>query len=140
MIEQKKKVIFSSDKRIAEIENNQGYLRMAVEKLKEKTSSFVLDGHFCVLDKEGNITRIPKETFEKLKPDAIVLLVEKAEIIAERRKKRDGIKVEIDQTNRFQDAEIIYAREIAEKLDIPLRISCGAGDIQATIAFIKEQG
>ena len=30
---------------------------------------FILDGHFCLLDVEGAITKIPMETYFSLKPD-----------------------------------------------------------------------
>ena len=85
-------------------------------------------------------TRIPEQTFVDLKPTAIVLLTEKVEIIAERRMARDGIEIDLETTNRFQESEVAYARKIAEKLGIPLKISKGTDDFQETIEFIKEQG
>lgn len=139
LIEKKKNVSFASDKKISDINDNQSYLLAEVRKLKDDNSFFLLDGHFCLLDEEGNITRISEETFMDLEPEAIVLLTEKAEIIVERRMKRDGIKVDIDQVNRFQEAEIIYAKEIARKLNVPLKISQGAKEIQSVIEFIKER-
>lgn len=138
LIEQKKKVSFASDKKTTDIENNQNYLLVAVEELKERNSLFVLDGHFCLWDKEGNITRISEKVFTDLKPDAIVLLVEKPEIIVERRRKRDGIEIDFNQTCKFQEAEITYAKEIAKKLNVPLKILRGTEDVQSTIAFITK--
>lgn len=139
LIEQRKKVSFSVDKKIIDINDNQNYLLLAVEELKTKNSFFVLDGHFCLLDIEGNITRIPEQTFIDLKPEAIVLLTEKEEIIAERRMYRDGIEIDLAITRRFQEAEIGYAKEIAMRLGVPIKISKGAEDIQSTIEFIREQ-
>lgn len=139
LIEQMKNVAFGVDKKIIEIDDNQKYLLSAVEKLKEKNSFFLLDGHFCLLNKEGTITRIPEQTFINLHPEAIVLLTEKEEIIAERRMARDGVEVDIESTRKFQEAEITYAREIAEKLGVPLKISKGINDFQSTIEFIQEQ-
>lgn len=139
LIEQKKKVSFSIDKKIIDIGDNQNYLLMAVEELKAKTSFFVLDGHFCLLNIDGMITRIPEQTFLDLKPEAIVLLAEKAEIIAERRRKRDGIEIDLEITRRFQEAECVYAKEIAMKLGVPIKISKGAEDVLSTIEFIMKQ-
>ena len=139
LIEQRKKVSFSVDKKIIDINDNQNYLLLAVQELKTKNSFFVLDGHFCLLDIEGNITRIPEQTFIDLKPEAIVLLTEKEEIIAERRMNRDGIEIDLAITRRFQEAEIGYAKEIAMRLGVPIKISKGVEDIQSTIEFIREQ-
>lgn len=139
LIAERKKVSFSVDKKIIDINDNQNYLLLAVEELKTKNSFFVLDGHFCLLDIEGNITRIPEQTFIDLKPEAIVLLTEKEEIIAERRMNRDGIEIDLAITRRFQEAEIDYAKEIAMRLGVPIKISKGAEDIQSTIEFIREQ-
>lgn len=140
LIEQKKKIIFAADKKIADIDSNQNYLLAAVEELEEKNSFFVLDGHFCLLDEKGTITRIPEQVFVDLKPTAVVLLTEKVEIIAERRMSRDRIEIDLETTYKFQEAEVAYAKEIAEKLGVPLKISKGYDEIEETIEFIKEQG
>lgn len=140
LIEQKKKVSFAVDKKIIDIDDNLNYLLAAVEELKEKNSFFLLDGHFCLLDKEGTITRIPEKIFMDLRPEAIVLLTEKVEIIAQRRMTRDGIKINLEQVRRFQEAETAYVKEIAEKLGVPLKISQGSEDFESTIDFIRERG
>lgn len=69
---------FSSDKLVAEIEENQQYLLAAVQELRESGSDFILDGHFCLINRStGEPERISLETFTTLKPEAIVLLTEK---------------------------------------------------------------
>lgn len=139
LIGQKKNVSFTTDKKIAGIDDNQNYLITAVEALKKEGDFFVLDGHFCLLDNEGEITRIPEQTFIDLKPEAIVLLTERPQIICERRFARDKVKVDIEQICRFQEAEIDYAGEIAEKLGVQIIISKGSEDLQSVIDFIRQR-
>lgn len=139
LIEQRKQIVFSTDKKIVDIGSNQNYLLEAVAELNEKNSFFVLDGHFCLLDREGTITRIPEQTFIDLQPEAVVLLTEKPEIIVERRMKRDGIRGDIEAIRRFQEEEMIYAKEMSDKIGIPLCISKGSEDIESTINFIKNR-
>lgn len=139
LIEQKRNISFASDKKITDIEDNQNYLLDAVAELKENNPFFVLDGHFCLLDREGTITRVPEQFFIDLNPEAIVLLTEKSEIIAKRRMARDGLKIDLEQTDRFQEAEMTYAKEVADKLRVPLQISQGAEDLQSTMEFIKKR-
>ena len=70
LITERKKARFSTDKHVADIDINQLYLLEAVKELKDRDEEFLLDGHFCLLDQTGKITRIPLETFIRLSPDA----------------------------------------------------------------------
>lgn len=101
---------------------------------------FILDGHFCLLNEEGVITRIPMETYSLLKPDTMILLLEEPKIIAERRFQRDGIQQDECAIIDFQEAEKVYAVEIAERLNIPLEISKGASDLERIMEIIKIRG
>ena len=137
LIAERKQVAFSRDKLIPDIDINQQYLLAAVEELNIKSSTYLLDGHFCLLDAIGQVSRIPIETFTALHPEAIVLLTEKPEIIAMRRKQRDNIDHDVKGIHHFQNEEIAYATEVAELLDIPLKISTGASDLDNTLCFMR---
>ena len=139
LITEKKKARFTADKYVADIDINQLYLLEAVKELKGRNEEFLLDGHFCLLDQTGKITRIPLETFISLSPDAIVLLTENPAVIAKRRKERDGVEYPIADIKAFQDEEVKYAQEVAELLHIPLKISSGCSDIESTIEFIRDR-
>ena len=128
---------FSPDKRVADIDENQMYLLEAVGKLNRQGKEYLLDGHFCLWNTDGKITRVPEDTFSQLSPDAIVLLTEDPNVIVQRRFERDHIENNVDDIARFQKAEIAYAKEIAEKLKIPLKISQENRDFDNTIEFIR---
>jgi adenylate kinase len=137
LISERKHAGFSSDKLIPDINKNQPYLLAAVQELNATDPNYLLDGHFCLLNGEGKVTRIPKETFAVLKPDAIVLLTEKPDVIAVRRKQRDNIDHNVDKIKRFQDEEAAYAAEVAETLGIPIKVSAGADDLDSTLGFVR---
>ncbi|WP_314838899.1 ATP-binding protein [Solobacterium moorei] len=139
LIADKKNAGFFPDKLVADIDENQFYLLEAVRELRERGDEFLLDGHFCLLNKKGLITRIPIDTFTTLAPDAIVLLTEDPNIIAKRRQDRDGIQHSISDIQAFQDAEKAYANEVAELLGVPLKVSAGSKDVDRTIEFIKNR-
>lgn len=106
---------FSSDKLIADIEEKQQYLLSAVQELRENGTDFILDGHFCLINKStGKSERISLETFTTLTPEAIVLLNEKPEVIVERRKTRDGIDDTPEYVEQFQNMEKQYAKEVGD--------------------------
>lgn len=137
LITQKKHLGFAKDKLIPDIDDNQQYLLQAVDELKALGQNFILDGHFCLLNASGIITRIPHNTFTLLKPDSIILLKEKPEVIAARRKDRDGIDVSIQSIEDFQQEECVYAKEVAEDIGARIFISEGADDLTQAIEFIK---
>lgn len=87
LISEQKNEYFSKDKKVLDIDCNQNYLIQAIEKLNRLEQTYLLDGHFCLQDINGKITRIDKQIYISLKPCAIVLLTEKSDIIVDRRKK-----------------------------------------------------
>ena len=63
--------------------------------------------------------------------------MEAPEVIAARRKDRDGRDVSIEGIKEFQDKEKEYALEIAQGIGSKLFISKGVGDLENAISFIK---
>lgn len=130
LIEKSKAIKFDSSKRIIDIENNQQLLLDAVARLNENGKKYILCGHFCLLDKEGRIKKLPKEVFLRLNPISIILLTEDPINIYERRKRRDGYFQSIDDINLFQSKEIKYALEIADENNIPISVVNSGFDIE----------
>lgn len=129
---------FHTNKKVANIEDNQKILLLALEKIAKSEKIFLLDGHFCLLDADNIITRIDFITYEVLQPKAIVLLTEDPQVIAKRRKERDGLSIDIKCTKEFQDEEIEYAKEVADRLQVPLFISKGVIDIDNAMEFVVD--
>ena len=139
LIAETKQSGFSPDKKVADIDQNQQYLLRAVDNLRSQGAEFLLDGHFCLLNTNGEITRIPEDTFTRLNPDAIVLLTDDPNVIVQRRFARDHVELKVDDIARFQEAEIMYANEVAARLGVPLKVSRGSQDNDDTVNFISER-
>mgnify|MGYP000129862406 CR=1 FL=1 len=131
---------FSPNKFVPDIDENQLILLAALNDLNSAGKEFILDGHFCLLNEHGEITRIPQDTYTSLKPTRIILLTEKPEIIAQRRLDRDGTAQDIEPITAFQNEEHQYAKEISSLLDAPLIVSKGAADLNRILEFIREGG
>lgn len=131
---------FSADKFVSDIDDNQVLLLDAINELQQADEEFIIDGHFCLLNEDGVITRIPMETYTLLKPDTMILLLENPKIIAERRLQRDGIQQDECTITDFQEAEKVYATEISKQLNIPLEVSRGASDLGRIVEIIKTGG
>lgn len=128
---------FSESKLVSNIDDNQDLLVAAIEELRKAEKEFILDGHFCLLNESGEITRIPLDTYMLLKPDVIILLTERPEVIADRRLQRDNVCQDVSEITEFQEKEKCYAKEIAEKLDVSLVVSRGMNDIDKIVDCIK---
>lgn len=140
LITEKRNKGFLTDKFVSDIDDNQLLLIEAIDEFRQNQEEFILDGHFCLLDACGEVARIPYNTFELLKPDAIILLTEKSDIIAERRFQRDSIIQDICEIRDFQEAEKRYAQEVSQNFRVPLQISQGVNDLVHIIDFIKAGG
>lgn len=137
LITEKKKAGFDSNKLVSDIDENQQYLLVAVDELRQKENNFILDGHFCLLDTSGTVTRIGIDTFTSLKPEAIILLTEKPVVISQRRKERDGKEVSPESIDVFQTEEQKYAEEVAAQIGAQLFVSKGSEDLPKALDFIK---
>ena len=137
LITNKKHTGFAKDKLIPDIDDNQQYLLQAIDELRSSGHNFILDGHFCLLNASGEITRIPIDTFKSLNPDAIILLTEAPSVIAARRKERDGVNTSIQNIEEFQQEEYVYAKEVTAEINAKLFVSSGSKDLAQAIKFIK---
>lgn len=122
------------DKRVENINKNQEILLERVSKIKDK--EFLLDGHFCLLDKEESIIKIPYDIFKKLQPNKIVIITDEPKTIVTRRRDRDDVIVKKSKIVQFQNIEIEYAIDVANKLGIPYFIFDNGQDYFKVIDFI----
>ncbi|MUG99456.1 AAA family ATPase [Scytonema sp. UIC 10036] len=110
------------NKLVEKIGENQDILLTAINKYFKNENWYLLDGHFCLLNKDNEITKIPESTYDGICPNAILLLVDKPEDIYARLSSRDSIKHDLALLKYFQEQEIGYAEYISGKLNIPYLI------------------
>ena len=78
-----------SDKNVEDIKANQNRLIDKLIEIIDIDKPYLLDGHFCLLNKEGNVEAINIETFREINPEMIILLVDNVDIIKQRLSDRD---------------------------------------------------
>lgn len=115
LIEENRKERFSQSKAVANVSANQNELTAALDTVRNSHLSFLLDGHFCLLNSNSQVTQISAQTFSGINPQRILVLSTPAELIKAR---RPEMRLSIEEINSFQNAEIEYARSIAEMLQI----------------------
>lgn len=109
-------------KGVANINKTQDKLIVALDKRCSKTKAYLLDGHFCLFNKEHEPTNVPLDTFRKINPIIMLLIKDSPDTIKERLEKRDGIKYDGLIIESLQDSEISNAKFISQKLNCQLII------------------
>jgi adenylate kinase len=128
----------STTKRVEDINENQDLFPSALFRYTSSGHWNVIDGHFCLLDKDGNVTKIPAATFKKMSPSAILTIFDDVEKIRQRLQARDKSYYEPDLIRLFQDKEIEYSKYIAEQLSIPHLICKSNEAMNSGLEFIEE--
>lgn len=129
LIAEQKKQKFSSVKLESQINKNQDYLFNALKQL-DNINFFILNGHFCLLNSKGNITKISKGTFIKLSPKRIIVLIDKPENISKKLFERDNKIYDPNLLKDFQNEELNHAKNIANILEIDFDVIEMYGDIE----------
>lgn len=105
-------------KRVNNVDSNQLYLLDGLKKVDLNKTIF-LNGHLCLLNREGEIERIPEEFFAEANIHAIIILQDDPIVIQNRLNKRDGrSNVDEEILEKMQEAETDYARELNMKYGI----------------------
>ncbi|RKP47855.1 AAA family ATPase [Cohnella endophytica] len=132
-----KKIRFAKNKRVKNIRDNQEILLYAINQLDIRSKFFILEGHFCLINEEGEITRIPENSFRKLNPKGIIVKIDDVEKISDRLSRRDMEQFDIAFLKSFQEEEIDYAKEISQGLGIPYLIYSAESSISSIRKFIE---
>lgn len=109
---------WDSSKRVSAISENQRLLVSAFQRRTWSATVVILDGHFTLMNKQGDIERLSEEVFEALFPSLLVVLTDSPESIAARLEQRDGVAHDIAHLEQLQDAEMQHARKVGHRLAI----------------------
>jgi adenylate kinase len=127
------------NKFVQDIKETQDLLIVNLKKIVEKDKQYLLDGHYCLFNKNRESERVPFKTFEDLNLSKIIIVFEDAKTIKQRLELRDGKIYNLDQITQFQNMEMNYAKEISQKLNLPLMKIQSSNYIKETlIKFIDE--
>lgn len=117
----KNKTKINKDKSVKDIDGNQDILVGGLSELGIKNSYIILDGHFCLLDKQRQINFVPTSTFRALNIFGIILLKCDPVQIYKRLTGRDGRgRWDPDILGEMQSEEGNRARVVADMLNVPI--------------------
>jgi adenylate kinase len=110
----------SSNKLVDNVNETQDRLVNNLRKIVVKDEKYLLDGHYCLLNKDGEPYKIPFSTFSEINPNKLILVYEDTVTIKQRLQDRDHNEYSEDTLKKFQGFEIKYAEELSFKLSAPL--------------------
>ena len=125
------------NKRVENIDNTQFRLLNGLKALIKNEFTYLLDGHYCLLNSEGIPEEVSKQTFELINPKKLVVIVEDSKEITDRLNNRDGVKYKLKTIERMQKMEMEYAIYLSLKLNIPL-LKINSNEDDKLIKFIKQ--
>lgn len=112
----------AKNKKVEDISLTQDRLIKGLLNVVTQEKRYLLDGHYCLFDKDGKVTRVPFETFEAINPISLHLVIGNIETIKSRIEQRDKRNYDYETLNEMQEQEMTYAKEISEKLKVNLSI------------------
>lgn len=136
LISRQKNISFSVDKKTDAIADNQLALIKAIDEL-DPNIVHLIDGHYCLLGKNGEVERVPIDTFIQMSPIGIVLLLDDEERISTRFEERDKIKYGVDKLKAFQKEEVEYFNQVSNVLGVPCLTASPTKEYQKIYDFVK---
>jgi adenylate kinase len=110
------------NKKVENISLTQDRLINGLLNIVEQNKHYLLDGHYCLLDKDGKITRVPFTTFEAINPVSLHLVIGDVNTIKSRIEARDKRNYDYETLKDMQEQEIAYAKELSVKLNVKLSV------------------
>lgn len=132
---------YGANKIVRDKDLNQYILVNRILEILENEKMLLLAGHFCILGKNGQVERLPSDTYGKLQLSSIILLESEPDIIAQNLSRRDGKKYSLKQIEEFLWTERDCAISTAELLHIPLnihKVDFSLNDLEVNYLFLKE--
>ncbi|MFT6793125.1 MAG: adenylate kinase [Rubritalea sp.] len=112
--------LINENKKVANIAKNQEILVKAITAQLKINSKLVIDGHYCLVKENNQISIIDKEVFTDMRITKLVLLISDPTQISQRINKRDRNIWTVEFISDFQNKEVEQANFIATDLNIEL--------------------
>lgn len=109
----------NNNKNVKDIDLTQDRLIIGLNHILKNDEKYILDGHFCLFNAEGEVSRINMNTFITISPIAIYTVIGNTNEIAERLSKRDNKTYNSVKLAFMQEEERKYGKIIAEQIKVP---------------------
>lgn len=115
---------YGANKVVADKVGNQNILAMQIERLLEQHDRILLAGHFCIVNKHGEVDCLPQDAFKNLHLDKIILLEADENQIMDHLRARDAKKYSPELVAALMRTEREMAYEVSAELNCPIMTHC----------------
>ncbi len=112
----------AENKKVENIPFTQNRLITGIKETVQKDKKYLLDGHYCLFNKDNEVENISLDTFKQIKPIAFILISGDISEIKQRLETRDNKPYEYKLLEHLQNSELAYSKSLSEILNIPLYI------------------
>jgi adenylate kinase len=122
-----------NNKNVKDIPDTQQRLIDGIANAVQNNKSYLLDGHYCLLDANNNVIKISIDIFKEIAPSSLILVIGDVAKIKKKLEERDQKEYSYDLLSQMQATEIAYAKELSSLLNLKL----GIGSIDDTSEIIS---
>ncbi len=120
-----------------EIYSNQERLLSALGVRRATPGTVLLDGHFCLLDHARTVVRVPRDIFERMQPNALVLVETDITQVLDRIRQRDARHLDPVLIWQLAQAEREHALAISKDIGIPIMTVDVSTNLEDIVAFLR---
>lgn len=110
------------NKKVENIPYAQDRLIIGLKNILQEDKRYLLDGHYCLLNKDNEVENISLDTFVQINPTVLCVILGNISEIKNRLETRDNKLYEYELLEYLQKSELTYAKSLSEVLNIPLYI------------------
>jgi len=125
------------NKKVEDIPFTQNRLITGLKNILQEDKSYLLDGHYCLLNKDNEVENISLDTFKKINPITLILILGNVKEIKKRLENRDNKPYEYELLEHLQNSEFAYAKILSEVLNVPLYIGKNDGYLSVLNSLAK---
>ena len=115
---------YGANKVVVDKVGNQDILAMQIDRLLKQYDRILLAGHFCIVNKHGEVDCLPQDAFKNLHLDKIILLEAKKEEILDHLHARDAKKYSPELISALMQTEREMAYAVSAELNCPIATHC----------------
>ena len=122
------------NKKVEDIPYTQDRLIRGLNLLVNPDEKYLLDGHFCLFDKDGQVSTVPLSTFENINPLMLVVVLGDTQEIQKRLNERDNKGYSVEDLNTMQKYEVEHSILVSKSLGI----RCLSDSIENSSSLLQE--
>jgi len=108
------------NKKVTDVPATQDRLITGLTFTVRQDKSYVLDGHYCLLNLDNDVVRVPLDTFKFITPVSLNIILGDIDKVKRVLEKRDKKPYNSDLLKKMQDNELAYAKELSKILGATL--------------------